>query len=161
MRASSITRVPGRGRSLRQRPAPGRRRRRRGRPRELESLDALPASVRLTVAAVLHRAGATEDAETSTGSPWTPPPTNARARTSLGELLLARGAWAAAAEVAGAVPADDPYLGLAARIELCGLIGRGTSDQVQAAQARAADAGLSTAELERVPDLGGDRGRGH
>ena len=113
----------------------------------LESLDALPASVRLTVAAVLHRAGATEDAENQYRLALDAAPTNARARTSLGELLLARGAWAAAAQVAGAVPADDPYLGLAARIELCGLIGRGTSDQVQAAQARAADAGLSTAEL--------------
>ena len=113
----------------------------------LESLDALPASVRLTVAAVLHRAGATEDAENQYRLALDAAPANARARTSLGELLLARGAWAAAAQVAGAVPADDPYLGLAARIELCGLIGRGTSDQVQAAQTRAADAGLSSAEL--------------
>ena len=42
--------------------------------------------------------------------------------------------------------ADDPYAGLAVRIELCGLIGRADVDTVQAALRRASSAGLSVAE---------------
>jgi Tfp pilus assembly protein PilF len=114
--------------------------------RKLESLDALPASVRLTVAAVLQRAGATEEAEQQYRLALEAAPANARARTSLGELLLARGAWDDAAEQAAVVPADDPYAALAARIELCGLIGRAGSERIQAALARATTAGLPSAE---------------
>ncbi|MGZ4293046.1 MAG: glycosyltransferase [Solirubrobacteraceae bacterium] len=113
---------------------------------KLESLDALPASVRLTVAAVLHRAGAAQEAEQQYRLALDAAPANARARTSLGELLLGRGEWDDAAEQAAAVPTDDPYAGLAVRIELCGLVGRAGSDRVQAALTRAEAAGLSAAE---------------
>jgi tetratricopeptide (TPR) repeat protein len=112
----------------------------------LESLDALPASVRLTVAAVLHRAGATHEAEQEYRLALAAAPTNSRARTSLAELLLSRGAWDEAAEQAGAVPSEDPYAGLAVRIELCGLIGRADAQRVQTALTRATAAGLSSAE---------------
>ncbi|HYZ79826.1 MAG TPA: tetratricopeptide repeat protein, partial [Solirubrobacteraceae bacterium] len=112
----------------------------------LESLDALPSSVRLTVAGVLHGAGATEEAEQQYRLALQAAPTNARARTGLGELLLARGAWDEAVDQAAAVPTEDPYAGLAARIELCGLIGRAPGERVQAALTRATAAGLSSAE---------------
>jgi hypothetical protein len=59
---------------------------------------------------------------------------------------LGRGAWDEAAEQAAAVPADDPYAGLAVRIELCGRIGREDAGQVGAALERASQAGLSRAE---------------
>jgi tetratricopeptide (TPR) repeat protein len=100
----------------------------------------------LTVAGVLHGAGATEEAEQQYRLALEAAPTNARARTSLGELLLARGAWDDAAEQAAAVSTEDPYAGLAARIELCGLIGRAPGERVQAALTRATAAGLSSAE---------------
>ena len=51
-----------------------------------------------------------------------------------------------AAELSCAVPTDDPYAGLAVRIELCGRIGRADADTVQAALRRATVAGLSAAE---------------
>ena len=113
---------------------------------KLEDLGALPASVRLTVAAGLHQAGAPEEAERQYRLSVDAAPDNARARTSLAELLLGRGAWDAAALEAAAVPSDDPYAGLAARVELCGLIGRADPEQVQTALGRAAAAGLSSAE---------------
>src|SRR6185312_13997901 len=103
---------------------------------QLQKLDALPAGVRLTVAAVLQQAGAAPDAA----------PANARARTGLAQLLLGRGAWDEAAELTASVPTDDPYAGLAVRIELCGLIGRADAATVQAALGRATRAGLSATE---------------
>jgi tetratricopeptide (TPR) repeat protein len=113
---------------------------------ELEKLDALPAGVRLTVAAALLQAGAVQEAEAQYRRAVEAAPTNTRARTSLAELLLGRGAWEEAAELAGAVAADDPYAGLAVRIELCGRIGRADDASVEAALSRAARAGLSVAE---------------
>jgi tetratricopeptide (TPR) repeat protein len=112
----------------------------------LEDLDGLPGAVRLTVAAVLQRAGALAEAEQQYRLALAATPANARARTSLGELLLGRGAWDDAVEQAAQVPDDDPYAGLAVRIELCGLIGRAGHERVQAALARATAAGLSSAE---------------
>jgi len=112
----------------------------------LEGLDALPASVRLTVAAVLQRAGATAEAEQQYRLALDAAPANARARTSLGELLLGRGAWDEAVQQVAEIPADDPYAGLAVRIELCGLVGRASRERVEEALDRATAAGLSSAE---------------
>ncbi|HEX3690080.1 MAG TPA: glycosyltransferase [Solirubrobacteraceae bacterium] len=113
---------------------------------ELEKLDALPAGVRLTVATVLQQAGAALEAEAQYRLAVDAAPTNTRARMGLAELLMGRGAWDEAAELARAVPADDPYAGLAVRIELCSTIGRADAETVQATLARAVSAGLSTAE---------------
>jgi tetratricopeptide (TPR) repeat protein len=113
---------------------------------ELQKLDALPAGVRLTVATALQQAGAAAEAETQYRLALDAGPATTRARTGLAELLLGRGAWEEAAELACAVPTDDPYAGLAVRIELCGLIGRADSAAVQTALGRAARAGLSAAE---------------
>ena len=113
---------------------------------ELDRLDTLPAAVRLTVATVLQKAGASDEAETQFRLALDAAPANARARTSLAEARLARGAWDDAAELAAAVPSDDPYAGLAARIELCSVIGRAETETVHAALDRARRAGLSRAE---------------
>jgi glycosyltransferase involved in cell wall biosynthesis len=113
---------------------------------ELEKLDALPAGARLTVATALHQAGASAEAEAQYRLVLDAAPGTTRARTGLGELLLGRGAWDEAAELTSSVPTDDPYAGLAVRIELCGLIGRADAPTVQAALGRAARAGLSAAE---------------
>ncbi len=113
---------------------------------ELEKLDTLPAGIRLTVATILRQAGAAGEAEAQYRLALDAAPADARARTGLAELLLGRGAWDEAAELASGVPAADPYAGLAVRIELCGLIGRADADTVQAALRRASSAGLSVAE---------------
>jgi tetratricopeptide (TPR) repeat protein len=113
---------------------------------ELQRLDTLPAAVRLTVAALLQQAGASPEAEAEYRRALRDAPADTRARTSLAELLLGRGDWDQAAELASAVPADDPYAGLAVRIELCGIVGRADAATVQAVLGRAVRAGLSAAE---------------
>ena len=114
---------------------------------ELDRLDALPAVIRLTVAAILQQADAADEAAAQYRLALEAAPTDARARTSLAELRLGRGAWDEAAELAAAVPADDPYAGLAVRIELCSLIGRADAGTVHHVLRRAASAGLSAAEV--------------
>jgi tetratricopeptide (TPR) repeat protein len=113
---------------------------------ELDKLDALPAGVRVAVATVLRNGGAPTEAEAQYRFALDAAPANTQTRTGLAELLLGRGAWDEAAAVASAVPADDPYAGLAVRIELCSIIGRADARTVQAALGRAASAGLSAAE---------------
>ena len=114
---------------------------------ELDKLDALPAAIRRTVAATLQQAGAVDEAAAQYRLALEAAPTDTRTRTSLAELLLGCGAWDEAAAVAAAVPADDPYATLAVRIELCSLIGRADAGTVHAALRRAANAGLSAAEV--------------
>jgi tetratricopeptide (TPR) repeat protein len=113
---------------------------------ELDKLEALPAGVRVTVAAVLQQSGAGAEAEMQFRLALDAERANTRALTGLAELLLGRGAWDEAAELARAVPGDDPYAGLAVRIELCSIIGRADADTVRVALGRAARAGLSAAE---------------
>ena len=113
---------------------------------ELDKLDPLPATIRLTVASIMQQAGAVDEAEAQYRLALDVAPNNTRARTTLAELRLGRGAWDEAAELACAVPADDPYAGLAVRLELCSLIGRADNDTVQAVLRRASSAGLSAAE---------------
>jgi tetratricopeptide (TPR) repeat protein len=115
---------------------------------ELERLDTLPPMIRLAVAGAFQHAGARGAAATQFRLALDAVPTNTRARSSLAELLLAGGEWDEAAHHAHLVPVDDPYAGLACRIELCSLIGHGNSDSVPAALARAATAGLPPAELQ-------------
>jgi len=113
---------------------------------ELQKLDTLPASVRLTVAAAMHRAGAGTEAEAQYRASLDAADSDMRARTSLAELLLGRGAWDEAAALASAVPVEDPYAALAARIELCSIIGRADAETVRATLGRAMRAGLPAAE---------------
>ena len=115
---------------------------------ELDGLSALPASVRLTLAATLRQAGANGAAEEQYRLGLSGSEQAAGARTALAELLLARGAWDEAAEQARLVDAEDPFAPQAARIELCATIGRGTADEVRSALARAAATELSSAERD-------------
>jgi len=113
----------------------------------LDGLGALPPRVRLAVATALQAAGAAPQAEHQLQLALAAAPADARVRVTLGEALLARGAWDEAARVAAPVDGDDPRSGLARRIELNGVIGRAAPDAVQAALARAAGAGLPSGEM--------------
>ncbi|MGH2876885.1 MAG: tetratricopeptide repeat-containing glycosyltransferase family 2 protein, partial [Solirubrobacteraceae bacterium] len=114
---------------------------------ELERLDRLPDVVRLAIAAALAAGGARKAAieqyRLGLGGA-----DSGRARAALGELLLAGGDWDHAAEQARAVAPDDPYAGLASRIELCAVIGRAGPDAVGHALDRARQAGLPAAERQ-------------
>ncbi|HZE03574.1 MAG TPA: glycosyltransferase, partial [Solirubrobacteraceae bacterium] len=112
----------------------------------LERLDSLPPQVHLTVAAALRVEGATHEAQAQYELALAAAPHDAGARVGLAELLLARGAWAQAAEQALLVDEDDPHAALSARIALCGLIGRGDEAAVAAALQRAERTGLPPAE---------------
>jgi tetratricopeptide (TPR) repeat protein len=113
---------------------------------ELERLDSLPPIVRMTVAAALRRAGATAAAIEQYRRALAGSANNVHARTELAELLLSCGEWDAAAGQADLVPVDDPYAALAARIALCGLIGRAAPDAVAAGLQRARHAGVPAVE---------------
>ncbi|HET8977305.1 MAG TPA: glycosyltransferase [Solirubrobacteraceae bacterium] len=113
---------------------------------ELARLDSLPPQVHLTVATALRSLGAAAEAEAQYALALAAAPDDGAARVGLAELLLARGAWAEAAEQAMLVAEDDPHAALSARIALCGLIGRGDDTAVAAALARADRTGLPAAE---------------
>lgn len=115
---------------------------------ELDRLGALPAVARLAVADALRQAGASDAAEQEYQVALAGGAAPGRIRTALGELRLGRGAWDEAAEAVAPVPADDPYAALAARIELCAVIGRTDDATVTAALDRARAAGLPAAEVE-------------
>ena len=59
---------------------------------------------------------------------------------------MSRGDWDGAAEQARLIPGDDPFSGLAARIELCSIIGRAPAETVGTALERARRAGIPAAE---------------
>ncbi|HWE09062.1 MAG TPA: glycosyltransferase [Solirubrobacteraceae bacterium] len=113
---------------------------------EIERLGNLPARVRQSVAASLRQAGEPGAAEEQYRLALDATPANAWLRTTLGELLLSRGAWDGAAELAERVPDDDPHAALARRIELVALIGRAPGTSVQSVLRRAVRAGLPRAE---------------
>lgn len=115
---------------------------------ELERLDTLPPMIRLAVAGAFQQAGAGAAAVEQYRLALDAAPANTRARTTLAELLLAGGQWDEAVAHAQLVPVDDAYAGLACRIELCGMIGRGSPDAVCDALERARGAGISPAEMQ-------------
>ena len=104
--------------------------------------------VRIGVAGVLLRAGSPAIAAQQYRIALDAAPKITHARVALAELELGRGQLAAAAQQARLVPADDPYAGLACRIELCGLIGHAESDAVADALTRAAHAGIPAVERQ-------------
>jgi tetratricopeptide (TPR) repeat protein len=75
-------------------------------------------------------------------------PNSSQARVQLAEALLNQRLYVAAAAEAAPVADDDPFAGLACRIELWGLIAAGELETAHAATAKAARAGVSKAELE-------------
>ncbi len=113
---------------------------------EIERLGELPARVRQAVATSLRDAGELTAAEAQYRLVLDATPANASVRTTLGQLLLARGSWDDAAEVVSAVDEGDPHAALACRIELMALIGRADPEPVEAALARAERSRLPRAE---------------
>jgi tetratricopeptide (TPR) repeat protein len=112
----------------------------------LESLTSLPAQARISIAAALRQAGELKAAEAQYRRVLEASPADVRLRTTLGELLLARGSWDEAIRIVGGVDVDDPHAALACRIELLARIGRSEPEAVRSALARAARAGLPQAE---------------
>jgi tetratricopeptide (TPR) repeat protein len=113
---------------------------------EIERLGDLPPRVRQSVAGSLRQAGELAVAEEQYRLVLAASPANAWVRTTLGEILLARGAWDEAIDVVATVADSDPHGALACRIELLALIGRAGADPVRAALSRAERAGLPRAE---------------
>jgi len=75
-------------------------------------------------------------------------PTSSEVRVQLAETLLNEREYAEAAAEASHIADDDPFAGLACRIELWSLIASGNTDKAQDAAARAARAGVPAAEIE-------------
>jgi len=75
-------------------------------------------------------------------------PNSSQARVQLAEALLNQRLYTEAAAEAAPVADDDPFAGLACRIELWGLIAAGHLESAPAAAARAARAGVPKADLE-------------
>jgi tetratricopeptide (TPR) repeat protein len=113
---------------------------------EIEHLGELPTRVRQSVAHTLRQAGEPRAAEDQYRLAVDGAPANAWLRTTLGQLLLSRGAWAEAVEVVAPVPAENPHVRLARRIALIGLIGRAPADEVGSALSAAEAVGLPSAE---------------
>ena len=113
---------------------------------EIERLGELPPRVRQSLAASLRQAGELALAEDQYRQVVEASPANAGLRTTLAEVLLARGSWDEAVEVVAPVAGDDPHAALACRIELMALIGRRDAKAVRPALQRAERAGLPSAE---------------
>ena len=75
-------------------------------------------------------------------------PNSSQARVQLAETLLNQRSYEQAAGEAALIADDDPFAGLACRIELWSLIASGEVASAQTATARAARAGVPKAELE-------------
>ncbi len=113
---------------------------------EMERLGELPPRVRHSLADALRQTGQLDLAEAQYRLVLDASPTNGALRTTLGELLLARGRWDDAVAAVEPIADDDPHAGLACRIELLALTGRAGQARVSTALVRAERAGLPTAE---------------
>jgi tetratricopeptide (TPR) repeat protein len=111
-------------------------------------LDGITPSIRRSLAKALRQAGATGAAEVQYRKGLTGEATDPSARLALAEILLARGAYAEAAEQSALVPEDDPHSGLALRIEIFARVGSDDPTGAREALARAGTVGLPTAERE-------------
>jgi tetratricopeptide (TPR) repeat protein len=112
----------------------------------LESLMSLPTQARISIAVAMRQAGELAMAEEQYRRVLDASPAQAWLRTTLGELVLARGSWDEAAQAVGDVDVNDPHAALACRIELLARIGRSDADTVRAGLVRAEQAGLPRAE---------------
>jgi len=110
------------------------------------SVPVLTPSARHVLATTFFSHGAMAAAETQFRAVLAARPSSAEVRVQLAETLLNRREYAQAAAAATQIPDDDPFAGLACRIELWSLIASG--QQTQAASARAARAGVPAAELD-------------
>ena len=116
---------------------------------EIESrVGELTPAARFVLATVFFGSGAMAAAESQYRAVLYARPNSSQARVQLAETLLNQRLYAQAANEAGPVADDDPFAGLAARIELWGLIASGDVTNAQIATGRAARAGVPQAELE-------------
>jgi Tfp pilus assembly protein PilF len=100
------------------------------------------------LATSLYRHGAMTDAEAHYRAVLQARPGSSQARVQLAEALLQQRRYAEAALESANIAHDDPFAGLAARIELWSRIAGGDLDGAQTAAARAARLGVSQAERE-------------
>jgi tetratricopeptide (TPR) repeat protein len=110
------------------------------------SVPVLSPSARHVLATTFFTHGAMAAAENQFRAVLDARPTSAEVRVQLAETLLNQRKYTQAADQAMQIPDDDPFAGLACRIELWSLIASG--QQAQAATARAARAGVPAAELD-------------
>jgi glycosyltransferase involved in cell wall biosynthesis len=113
-----------------------------------ESVPELTPSARHVLATTFFSAGAMAAAENQFRAVLTARPHSAEVRVQLAETLLNQREYIQAAAEASQIADDDPFAGLACRIELWSLIACGDLGNAQAATARAARAGVPAAELD-------------
>jgi glycosyltransferase involved in cell wall biosynthesis len=106
-----------------------------------------PPTVRFVLATALRAHRAFEAAEDQYRAVLAKRPTSSQVRVTLAETLLSVGSYTDAAELVREVPGDDPFAGLAARIELWASIAGDQIELAPPARERARSAGVSAAEL--------------
>jgi tetratricopeptide (TPR) repeat protein len=108
----------------------------------------LTPAARFMLASTLFRHGAMAAAADQYRAVLNARPASTQIRVQLAEALLNERNYADAAAEATQIAEDDPYAGLACRIELWSLIASGDLANAQAATARAVRAGVPKADLE-------------
>ena len=112
------------------------------------SVPELTPTARFVLATTFFSHGAMAAAEGQFRAVLEARPTSSEVRVQLAETLLNQRIYSEAATEATQIADDDPFAGLACRIELWSLIASGDTEEAQAATARAARAGVPAAELE-------------
>ena len=116
---------------------------------ELEArVDNLTPAARFALATVFFSHGAMAAAEHQYRETLDARPNSSQARVQLAETLLNQRLYVEAATEAAPIDEDDPFAGLACRIELWGLIASGDVAAAEAARERAVRAGVPKADLE-------------
>ncbi|MBV8220050.1 MAG: tetratricopeptide repeat protein, partial [Solirubrobacterales bacterium] len=113
-----------------------------------ESVPELTPAARHVLATTFFTHGAMAAAENQFRAVLEARPTSAEVRVQLAEILLNQRNYTEAAVEASQIADDDPFAGLACRVELWSLIASGNIEAAHAATARATRAGVPAAELE-------------
>jgi glycosyltransferase involved in cell wall biosynthesis len=113
-----------------------------------ERIPEVSPGARFVLATMLYTHGAMAAAEAQYRIVLQSRPQSSQARVGLAEALLNQGRYADAAQAASAIDEDDAFAGLAARIELWSRIANRDFQGAVSASARAARAGIPSAELE-------------
>ncbi len=115
----------------------------------VESQIAVPSpAVRFLLGVALCERGAATTAEIQFRSVLEHQPHSGRARVALAEVLLAQRRYGDAAQIAAALPVDDPLAATACRSELFARLAGADFATLDAALARANAAGMPAAELD-------------
>ena len=108
----------------------------------------LTPAARFVLASTFFARGAMAAAERQYREILKSRPSSSQARVQLAETLLNQHKYEQAATEAAPIAEDDPFAGLASRIELWSLIASGAPAKAEAATGHAARAGVPSAELE-------------